>query len=68
MGKPRTHSARHSQRDVLFFFLSEHSQVLTFFVPGFALLYAVTMGFYILTSYLGKRNPGVKGFLENLSI
>ena len=64
----KTTNPGHSQRDVFFFFLSEHSQVLTFFVPGFALLYAVTMRFYILTSYLGKRNPGVKGFLENLSI
>ena len=28
-----------------FFLLPENSQVLTFFVPGFALLYAINMGF-----------------------
>ena len=44
----KTMNPRHSQHNV-FFLLSEHSQVLTFFVPGFALLYAITMGFYILT-------------------
>ena len=62
----KTMNPRHSQHNV-FFLLSEHSQVLTFFVPGFALLYAITMGFYILTWKFGKRKPGVKGFLESLS-
>ena len=51
-----------------FFFFNRTFTSFNFFVPGFALLYALIMGFYILTWYLGKRNRGVKGFLENLSI
>ena len=59
--EPLSHSAR------CLFLSLEHSQVLTFFIPGFALLYAINMGFYILTWYFGERKPGVKGFLESLS-
>ena len=62
----KTTNPGHSQRDVFFFIRTFTS--FNFFVPGFALLYALIMGFYILTWYLGKRNRGVKGFLENLSI
>ena len=49
------------------------SQVLTFFGPGFPLLCFMhfflnnSRGFYILTWYFVKRNPGVKGILESLS-
>ena len=54
-----------------FLLLSEHSQVLTFFSPSFALLYTFfsqqLMGFYITIWHFGKRNPGVKGILESLS-
>ena len=56
-----------------FILLSEHSQVLTFFGPGFPLLCFMhfflnnSRGFYILTWYFVKRNPGVKGILESLS-
>ena len=56
-----------------FILLSEHSQVLTFFGPGFPLLCFMhfflnnSRGFYILTWYFVKRNLGVKGILESLS-
>ena len=41
----KTMNPCHSQHDVFFFLLPENSQVFTFFVPGFALLYAINMGF-----------------------
>ena len=65
MGKPRTLVTLSA---MFFFFFNRTFTSFNFFVPGFALLYALIMGFYILTWYLGKRNRGVKGFLENLSI
>ena len=55
----------------MFLLLSEHSQVLTFFGPDFALLcFALcnNLWYYILTWSFGKRNPGVKGFLESLDL
>ena len=51
----------------MFFLLSERSQVLTFFDPGFALLYSITYGVLHSNLIFGKNNPGVKGFLESLT-
>ena len=68
MVKPRTLVTLRLSVQCSSFSLSEHSQVLTFFSPGFALLYAVTYGVYILTWNFGKRNPGVKGSLESLDL
>ena len=44
MVKPRTLVTLRLSVQCSSFSLSEHSQVLTFFSPGFALLYAVTYG------------------------
>ena len=44
MVKPRTLVTLRLSVRCSFFSLSEHSQVLTFFGPGFALLYAITYG------------------------